>query len=161
MRKLTLLAAAASFAFAAPAFAQTAPAPAPAAAPQAAPAPAAEDAESPDEAAFEAKADAFGDRMKGMMEEMQAAVAAAGADAAKKKTDLDAIQARYQPEADGFATDLQNFLQTQAAAVPEDQRAGMLEGVEQALPKIRGLPAMLRAQAEQPQAPAPAAAPAQ
>lgn len=141
-------------AFAAPAFAQTAPAPAPA--PQAAPAPAdADDAESPDEAEFEAKAEAFGERMKGMMEEMKAASAAAGADTAKKTTDLDAIQARYQPEADAFATDLEAFIRSQAAAAPEDQRAGMEAGIQQALPQIRGVPAMVRAEVEKPQ---PAAA---
>lgn len=152
-----IIPAVAVLAMAAPAFAQTAPAPAAAPAPQAAPAPA-DEAESPDEAAFEAKADAFGERMKAMMEEMQAAVATAGADSAKKKTDLDAIQARYQPDADAFAADMQTFIQGQAAEVPEDQRAEMISGIQQALPRIQGLPAMLRARAEAPQpAPAPAA----
>jgi hypothetical protein len=152
-----ILPAVAALALAAPAFAQTAPAPAPA--PQAAPAPVAQDAESPEEAAFEAKADAFGQRMETMQHELQAAATAAGADAAKKKTDLDAIQARYQPEADAFAVDLQNFVQTAVAMVPEDQRAGAAAQIEAAVPQIRGLPAMIRGQVEQPQ-PAPVPAPA-
>jgi hypothetical protein len=145
MRKLTLLAAAAALAFAAPAFAQTAPAPAPA--PQAAPA---APAESPEEVAFKARADLFGDRMKGMYEEMQAAVTAAAGDAAKQKTALDAIQAKYQPEADAFATDFQSFMQTMSAQVPEEGRAEMMAQVQQAIPQFRSLPTMLRAEAEKP-----------
>ncbi|QTC91343.1 hypothetical protein [Brevundimonas goettingensis] len=155
MRKQTLLAAAAALtaalAVAAPAFAQTAPAPAP----QAAPAPAVESTDSPEELAFKAKADAFGDRMKGMYEEMQAAVTAAAGDAGKQKTALDAIQARYQPEADTFATDFQSFMQTELAAVPEAERTEAMAQVEQAIPQFRSLPSMLRAEAEKPQ---PAAA---
>jgi hypothetical protein len=150
MRKLTLLAAAASLAFAAPAFAQTAPAPAP----QAAPAPAAEEAESPERLAFKAKADAFGDRMKGMYGEMESAVTAAAGDAAKQKTALDAIQARYQPEADAFATDFQAFMGTEMATVPEAERASAAPQIEQAVTQFRGLPALLRAEAEKPQPPA-------
>lgn len=156
MRKLTLLAAAAAVTFAAPAFAQTAPAPTPA--PQAAPA---EEATSPEEAAFEAKADAFGERMQAMMQEMQTAVSADGADAAKKKADLDAIQARYQPEVDAFVDALQVFAGGEIAAAPEDKKAEMQAKLDQGLPQLRNLPAMMRAQlegvGEAPAAPAPAA----
>lgn len=157
MRKLTLLAPmtaiAAALTFAAPAFAQTAPAPAPQAA-----APADdEDATSPEEAAFEARADAFGEHMQAMMQEMQAAVAADSADAAKKKADLDAIQAKYQPEVDAFVTALQGFAGKEIAAAPEDKKAEMQAKLDQGLPQLRNLPAMMRAQLEGAAA-APAAA---
>ena len=109
-----VLAASAVFAFAAPAFAQTPP-PAPAA-----PAAPAAEQRSPEEAAFEAKAEAFGARMQQMGTEMQTAVTAAAGDSAKANTDLDAIAARYQPEADAFAAELEAFIATQGDT-PEER----------------------------------------
>lgn len=78
---------------------------------QDAPAPAAEAAPAPGEAELEAAAAAFGARIQTMGEEMQAAVTAAGGDAAKQDADLDAIEARYQPDVDAFLAALETFLQ--------------------------------------------------
>lgn len=150
---------------AAPALArQTAPAPAPA--PQAAPAPEADDeVQSPQEAAIEAAGEAFGARMEAMSQEMQAAATAAGTDKDKAKADLDAIQARYQPDADAFAATLTEFIRGQVGVVPEDQRAGMQTALEQVGPTITGIPARVRAEVEQavaapaPEAVAPPATP--
>lgn len=101
------------------------------------------------EAAIEARAEAFEGRIRQMGEEMGAAITAAGTDRAKRTADLDAIQARYQPEADAFASELEAFVLPQLAALPADQQAGARTGFEAGMAQIRGLPAMVRAQAEQ------------
>ena len=82
-----------------------------------------------------------------------------GADAAKKKTDLDAIQAKYQPEVDAFVDAVQAFADKEIAAAPADKKAQMQAELDQGLPQMRNLPAMMRAQFEGAAA-APAAAPA-
>lgn len=149
MRLLSSVAAVAVLALTTPAFA-AGQAAAPAPAPQAAPAPA-QEADSPEEAAFEAKGEAFGERMEAMAEEMQAA--ATQADKAKAKTDLDAIQARNQADADTFADEFLAFVVSQGA--PADQ-------VGAAAQQIKAYPAMIRAKIEEAVAAAPAgAAPAQ
>lgn len=101
------------------------------------------------EAAIEARAEAFEGRMRQMGEEMGAAITAAGPDRAKRSADLDAIQARYQPEADAFVSELETFVGPQFDALPADQQAGARAGFEAGMAQIRGLPAMVRAQAEQ------------
>jgi hypothetical protein len=101
------------------------------------------------EAAIEARAEAFEGRIRQMGEEMGAAITAAGPDRAKRAADLDAIQARYQLEADAFASELEAFVGPQFAALPADQQAGARSGFEAGMAQIRGLPAMVRAQAEQ------------
>ena len=111
----------------------------------------------PGEAAFEATAEAFGARMEAMQAEMQTAVADAGGDAARQAASLDAIEARYQPDADAFATAFETFMNQQMAAAPETERAGMLAGLTQALPQLRSVPRLVRTQIEQAAA---AAAPA-
>lgn len=116
------------------------------------------EAPAPGEAAFEATAEAFGARMEAMQAEMQTAVADAGGDAARQAASLDAIEARYQPDADAFATAFETFMNQQMAAAPETERAGMLAGLTQALPQLRSVPRLVRTQIEQ--AAAAAAAPA-
>lgn len=101
------------------------------------------------EAAFEARAEAFEGRIRQMGEEMGAAIAAAGADRAKRTADLDAIQARYQPEMDAFADDLEAFVMPQIAAMPAAEQAGARTGFDAGMAQLRGMPAMIRAQAEQ------------
>lgn len=101
------------------------------------------------EAAFEARAEAFEGRIRQMGEEMGVAIADAGPDLAKRDADLDAIEARYQPEIDAFVSDLEAFVGPQFAALPADQQAGARTGFEAGMAQIRGLPAMMRAQAEQ------------
>lgn len=152
-RLLSAAAAALLLAAAVPALAQEAAPPAAAAAP--APDADDDDAASAAEADLEAKGEAFGARMEAMSQEMTAAVAAAGADKDKAKVDLDAIQARYQPDADAFADTLLAFVQSQMAQVPEDQRAGMAAAIPEIGPRIKGVPAEVRAGIE-----AKAAAPA-
>lgn len=142
-----VLAASVVLAFAAPALAQEAP-PAPAAA-----APAAD----PAEAAFEAEAEAFQARMETMGAEMQAAMTAAGGDSAKANTDLDAIVARYQPEADAFAASFEAFFAIKLAEAPEEQRSQMTQIGPMVSGQIKGAPAMVKMQMLQAAA-APAAA---
>lgn len=126
-----VLAASAVFAFAAPALAQTPPPPAPAA-------PA---ADSPEEAVLEAKAEAFGARMQQMTAEMQTAVTAAAGDTAKANTDLDAIVARYQPDADTFSAEVTAFITAQSASAPAEQQAQMAQMIPMITAEIKGAPA--------------------
>lgn len=146
----TVLAAAAVLAFAVPAAARQAPA-----------APPAAEAVDPAEAAMKAKAEAFGARIEVMTGEMQAAITAAGGDTARAGAALDAIQARYQPEADALAEEMKAFLEGQAAEVSEEERAGVLAALAVAVPMIKGVPAMVRGQVEQGAAAAAAPAAAQ
>ncbi|MEY4556171.1 MAG: hypothetical protein RL093_1290 [Pseudomonadota bacterium] len=119
----TALAAAAVLALATPVFAQNAPAADPAATAQA-----------ETEAAFEAKGQAFQQAMATMRGEMQAAVTAAAGDQAKANADLDAIAARYQPQADAFALELDAFITSQLPLMPPEAQAQMA----QMGPMIRG-----------------------
>ena len=126
---------------------------APAVSAQTAPATPAE-APSPGEAAFEATAEAFGAKVEAMQAEMQTAVAEA--DATRRAASLDAIEARYQPDADAIATAFETFMNQQMAAAPETERAGMLAGLTQALPQLRSVPHLVRTQIEQAATAAPA-----
>lgn len=143
-----ILAASAALAFAAPAFAQDTPS-----------APPAAEATSPEEAALEAKANVFEGRMRAMAAEMQTAATAVGADPARRTADLDAIEARYQPEAEAFAAELEAFLNAEAAKTPDEaKKAELAAAVSGAVPAIRGIPAQVRAaMAQAAAAPAPAA----
>lgn len=152
-----LIAAAALLAVAAPAVAQDAPAaPAQSAPAQAAPA----QAPSAEAAALEAKGEAFEARIEAMRGEMQAAVTAAGGDQGKLTADLDAIVAKYQPEADAFATELEAFFANPPAEVPAEQRAGMSQAGPMVGAQIRGFPAQAKAETLAQAAPAAPAAPA-
>jgi hypothetical protein len=143
----TALAAAAVLAFATPVFAQIAPAADPVA--EAAGA----------EAAFEARAEAFQQAMGTMQEEMQAALTAAGTDQVKANADLDAIAARYQPQADTFANELDAFITSQRPVMPPEAQAQMAQMGPALRAQITGAPATIKAGLIQ-QAAAAAAAPA-
>ena len=125
----------------------------PAVSAQTAPATPAE-APAPGAAEFEATAEAFGAKVEAMQGEMQTAVAEPNA--ARRAASLDAIEARYQPDADAFATAFETFLNRQMAAAPETERAGMLAGLTQALPQLRSVPRLVRTQIEQAATSAPA-----
>jgi hypothetical protein len=114
------------------------------------------------EAEFEAVAEAFGERMQAMASEMQAAITEAAGDAARKDASLDAIEARFQPEADGFASALETFLNQQAAAAGATEGGGAAQAqiaaaLSMALPQIRGIPQKVRSETEQAAAAAPPA----
>lgn len=94
--------------------------------------------------------EAFGEAIEAMVEEMSEAVETAGG-VAQAKTQLDVIQARYQPAADAFADTLTKFIDQQAAVLPAEARAGM-EQARGAIGIVRGAPAMARTQFEQAQA---------
>jgi len=143
----TALAAAAVLAFAAPVFAQEAPAADPAAA-----------AAAQAEAAFEAKAEAFQQVMATMQGEMQTALTAAGSDQARANADLDAIAARYQPQADAFALELDAFITSQLPVMPPEAQAQMAQMGPALRSQITGVPATIKAGLIQ--AAATAAAPA-
>ncbi|MEJ6789449.1 translation initiation factor IF-2 [Brevundimonas sp. BR2-1] len=145
-----VLAASAALAFAAPALAQVPPGAPPAPAPEAAAAEA--------EAAFEAKGEAFEAAIESMTREMQAAATAAGADTAKANADLDAIAARYQPQADAFADDLEAFIASQLPSMPAEAQAQMAQMGPMLRGQITGVPAATKARVLQ--AAASAAAPA-
>lgn len=100
------------------------------------------------EAEFQVRAEAFGGRMQAMAEEMQGAITSAGADAAKRTADLDAIEVRYQADVDDFALALEAFVSRQAAAAPEAERAAMTASIGAALPQIRSYPRQIRTQVE-------------
>jgi hypothetical protein len=144
----TALAAAAVLALATPAFAQdTAPAdPAAAAAAQA-------------EAAFQARAEAFQQSLETMRGEMQTALTAAGGDQARANADMDAVAARYQPQADAFANELDAFITSQMSVMPPEAQAQMAQMGPMLRAQITGAPATIKAGLIQ-QAAAAAAAPA-
>lgn len=144
----TALAAAAVLALATPAFAQDAPPADPVAA-----------AAAQSEAAFEAKAEAFQQAMGTMQGEMQAALTAAGADQAKANADMDAIAARYQPQADAFATELDAFMTSQLSVMPPEAQAQMAQLGPMVRAQITGAPTTIKTGLIQ-QAAAAAAAPA-
>lgn len=144
MIRVLLLAAALSAS--APAFAQTAPAPAPSAS-----------APAPTEAEFETTAEAFGARIEAMQVEMSTAITNTEGDPTRRDAELDAIEAKYQPDVEAFVVAMQAFLDGQAAQVPEAQRAEMQAGIAAALPRIRGVTAEVRAGMERSVAAAPAA----
>jgi hypothetical protein len=123
MSSRLILAAIAALGFAAPAFAQTAPATAPSASATAAPAPA------PTEAEIEAAGDAFGSDMEAMSAELEAAKTAAGADTAKANADADAIVAKYQPKADAFVVLVSAFMEAQGAPAEAIQGLAQLKTV--------------------------------
>lgn len=144
IRVLALAAILATSAF--PVLAQTAPA-----APPTQPAP-----QAPGEAEFEATAQAFGARMETMQTEMGTAITNTAGDPARRDTELDAIEARYQPDVEAFATALQTFADSQAALLPEAQQAEMRAQITAALPRIRGVPNDVRTRMEQAVAQPPA-----
>jgi hypothetical protein len=129
----TVLAAAAILALATPVLAQTAPAADPVA--EAAGA----------EAAFEARAEAFQQAMGTMEGEMRTALTAAGADRAKANADLDAIAARYQPQADAFANELDAFITSQLPVMPPEAQAQMAQMGPALRAQITGAPATIKA----------------
>lgn len=109
------------------------------------------------EAQFEALAQSFGARMEAMEAEIGAAITNTAGDPARRDVDLDAIEARYQADADSFALALEAFVNGQADLVPEPQKSEMKAGIVEALPRIRGIPRTVRAAMEQAVAlPAPA-----
>ena len=114
-------------------------------------------APAPTEAEFEATAQAFGQRIEAMQAEMSTTITNTEGDPTRRDAELDAIEARYQPEAEAFAAALQAFLNGQAAQVPEAQRAEMQAGIAAALPRIRGITREVRATLEAAVAAAPAA----
>jgi len=157
--RLTLAAAAATLAFAAPAFAQDAAPAAPAEAPAVTAAP----AQSPEEAAFEAKGMAFEAETRQMGVELQAVMEDEALDAATKKTRTNAILDRYEPKFDAFAGELETFLRAMAA-LPEraEQKDQLLAAAEAAPAQLRAVSAQIRTSIDQALAtpvapPAPAA----
>lgn len=131
-----ILAASAALAFAAPVLAQDAPA-----------APPTAEAGADAEAAFQAKGEAFGARMDAMGAEMRTAVTEAAGDRAKAGAALDAIVAKYQPEADAFAVELQAFIASQMGNVPEEQRAQVEAMAPLISARVTGAPAQARDEA--------------
>lgn len=145
-----ILAASAVLALGAPAFAQDAPAATPATPPAA-------EAVDPAEAALDAKGEAFGARMQTMGAEMQSAITAAAGDKTAADAALDAIVARYQPEADAFSAELKTFFDARATTGTEEEKAEMATAASTVVPMIQGLPAMVRGRIQQAAAaPAPA-----
>lgn len=130
-----ILAASAFLAFAAPAFAQGAPV-----APPAAPA-----IDPVAQAAFEARGEAFEAEMDRMQGEMQTAFTAAAGDRDKANADLDAIAARYQPQADAFAGEVEAFLASQISSMPAEAQAEMAQMGPTIRAQVSGIPAMVKA----------------
>ena len=133
------LAASALIAIASPSWAQEA---------TAAPAPAEQAAPTLTEAEIEARGEAFEASMEAMGQELEAVIANAEGDIAKARADSDPIVAKYQVEADAFATALTGFLTGMAATLPEgEQRTQMTAMAPMVEGQIKGAPAQLRDQA--------------
>jgi hypothetical protein len=81
-----------------------------------------------------------------MKSEMQAAAAAAGGDQAKLSADLDAIVARYQPEADAFAEAVKGFIASQLASMPPEAQAQAAMAGPIIDAQVRGIPAQVKAE---------------
>ncbi len=139
--------AAAVLVLATPVFAQDAPAADPAAA-----------AAAQAEAAFEAKGQAFQEAMLAMQGEMRTALTAAGADQTKANADLDVIVARYQPQADAFAVELDAFIASQLPSMPPEAQAQIAQMGPMIRGQITGAPATIKAGVIQEAAAAPAPA---
>lgn len=98
------------------------------------------------EADIEAEAETFETAIEAMTQEMQTAISEAGG-AVAAKSRLDAIQAKYQPNADTFADKLSRFIDAQLALAPEEARAGM-QAAKSAIGTVRSVPAMVRQEIE-------------
>ena len=81
-----------------------------------------------------------------MTSEMQAAATAASGDQAKASADLDAIAARYQPEADAFAETLKGFIASQMASLPPEAQAQAAMAGPMIDAQVRGIPAQAKAE---------------
>jgi hypothetical protein len=106
------------------------------------------DASAPtDEAAFEARAERFEAQIDRMSHELDAAVQANTGDRAATLASVDEILARYRPEIDGFADDLDAFIAGQAAQAADDPEAlAQLNAArDSAIPVIRAIPDQIRA----------------
>ena len=77
---------------------------------------------------------------------MPSAAAAAGDDQARLSTDLDAIVARYQPDADAFAEEVKAFIASQTGAMPPEQQAQIAMMGPMIDAQVRGAPARAKAQ---------------
>lgn len=143
--RLTLAAAAATLAFAAPAFAQDAAPAAPAEA--AAPA----KPKSPAELEMEGKAAAFQARMESLQTELSAVVDGPdGGDEAKRMAAADAILASYQPDFDAFASAFETFLDGQlAASTDEAERQQLTDARSKVGQAIRGIAPQIRVAVQQ------------
>ena len=154
--RLTLAAAAATLAFAAPAVAQDAAPAAPAQGPAVTAAP----AMSPEDTAFEAKGMAFEAETQKMGVELQAVMEDAALDNATKKTRANAIVDGYEPKFEAFAVELETFMRA-LAAKPERaaQKDQILAAATAGPAQVRAVPAQIRASIDQALA-APATPPA-
>lgn len=77
-----------------------------------------------------------------MQGEMQTAFTAAAGDRDKANADLDAIAARYQPQADAFAGEVEAFLASQISSMPAEAQAQMGPMIRA---QVSGIPAMVKA----------------
>ncbi len=95
---------------------------------------------------MQAKGEAFGARMEQMATEMQAAMTAASGDTLKAGPELDAIVARYQPDADAFAAELETFMAAQMATATPEQQAQAAQMGPAMVAQIKSVPSMLKDQ---------------
>lgn len=95
-----------------------------------------------------------------MRGEMQAAFTAAAGDQAKASADMDVIAARYQPQVDAFALELDAFITSQLPVMPPEAQAQMTQMGPMIRAQIVGAPATIKAGVIQ-EAAAAVAAPAQ
>lgn len=126
-----ILAATAALALAAPVLAQE---------PPTQPVAAAVEAKSPEVLAFEARAAAFSDRLALFKSELEAAIAASRGDQAKGMADIEVIIARYEPEIDAFAPELEAYFDAQIADAADDaQRQTLIAAKATNSAGVRGM----------------------
>lgn len=117
----------------------------PASAALAAPA-AVQGAEAPTEADLDAASDAFEARMEAMGAELETVVEANMGDAVRRDAEVNAVLARYSPDIEAFASQLQAFLVQQAAVAETPQEAQALNSAAtSAGAAIRSIPGQVRA----------------
>ena len=98
------------------------------------------------EADLDAASDAFEARMEAMGAELETVVSANMGDTARLDAEVSAVLARYSPDIEAFASQLQTFLTQQAAAAETPQEAQALNSAATAAgAAIRSIPGQVRA----------------
>lgn len=109
------------------------------------------------EAEFRALTEAFERGMQAMQQEMRTAVSDAGEDIVARTAALDAIEERYQPDAEAFASTFEVFIAHKRETASEEERAEIDSGLGEAASQLRAVPRSVRTVVEQEAtAPAPA-----
>ncbi|WEK57816.1 MAG: hypothetical protein P0Y52_14940 [Candidatus Brevundimonas phytovorans] len=105
---------------------------------------------SPAEAELEVKTEAFKIRIAPLQAELHAAVRASGGDTAKGMAAVDAVLARYRPDIESYAVELDAYFDGLIGEAPDDAtRQRIAADKAKAGATLRGIPDQIRAGAPQ------------